>query len=123
LKDSQKEAAYWHQDGNFWGEDKKHIFNCLHTREEPHEGGDTHVMDLVLGAEFLKSQKPQVYEQVQKLTGLLNIEDINDFKLYNAKNTMGIESVTKHKLIKNNGRKGEEVLFLSVQKLVNTESE
>ncbi len=32
LKDSQKEAAYWHQDGNFWGEDKKHIFNCLHTR-------------------------------------------------------------------------------------------
>jgi hypothetical protein len=80
-------------------------------------------MDLVLGAEFLKNQKPQVYEQVQKLTGLLNIEDINDFKLYNAKNTMGIESVTKHKLIKNNGRKGEEVLFLSVQKLVDTESE
>lgn len=80
-------------------------------------------MDLVLGAEFLKNQKPQFYEQVQKLTGLLNIEDINDFKLYNAKNTMGIESVTKHKLIKNNGRKGEEVLFLSVQKLVNTESE
>ncbi len=53
LKDSQKEAAYWHQDGNFWGEDKKHIFNCLHTREEPDEGGETHVMDLVLGAEFL----------------------------------------------------------------------
>lgn len=32
LKDSQKEAAYWHQDGNFWGEGKKHIFNCLHSK-------------------------------------------------------------------------------------------
>ncbi len=36
---------------------------------------------------------------------------------------MGIESVTKHKLIKNNGRKGEDVLFLSVQKLVNPETD
>lgn len=80
-------------------------------------------MDLVLGAEFLKTQKPQVFEKIQKLIGILNIEDINDFKLYNAKNTMGIESVTKHRLIKNNGRKGEDVLFLSVQKLVNPEND
>jgi len=22
MKDSQKEAAYWHQDGNFWGPER-----------------------------------------------------------------------------------------------------
>jgi hypothetical protein len=64
-------------------------------------------MDLVKGAEFLKAHKPQIYGQVKKLIGILNVEEIEDFKLYNAKNVMGIESVTKHKLIKNNGRKGE----------------
>ncbi len=80
-------------------------------------------MDLVRGAEFLKTQKPKIFEQIQKLIGLLNVEDINDFKLYNAKNTMGIESLTKHKLIKNNGRKGEDVLFLSVHKLVNPKND
>jgi taurine dioxygenase len=33
LKDSQREANYWHQDGDFWGEGNNFIFNCLHTRE------------------------------------------------------------------------------------------
>jgi hypothetical protein len=79
-------------------------------------------MDLVQGAEFLRTQKPHIYEKIQKLIGLLDIEEIEDFKLYNAKNTLGIESMTKHKLIKNNGRKGEEVLFLSVMNLVNLEN-
>ena len=38
---AQKQADYWHQDGNFWGEENelKNIFNCLHTREEPDVGG------------------------------------------------------------------------------------
>jgi taurine dioxygenase len=50
LKDSSKEAIYWHQDGDFWGVDKKHIFNCLHTKVIPTTGGNTVVMDLVKAA-------------------------------------------------------------------------
>lgn len=51
LKDSAKEATYWHQDGNFWGSDGgKHLFNFLHAKEIPTRGGDTWVMDLVKGA-------------------------------------------------------------------------
>jgi len=54
MKDSQKEAAYWHQDGNFWGPGKNHVFNVLQTKIEPMSGGSTHVMDLVEGARFIK---------------------------------------------------------------------
>lgn len=49
-KDSQKEANYWHQDGEFWGANLNHIYNILHTRVIPEEGGETWVMDAVAGA-------------------------------------------------------------------------
>jgi len=65
LKDSAKEAMYWHQDGNFWGDGGKHLFNFLHTREIPTRGGDTWVMDLVKGAQFLKEKKPELYKKMQ----------------------------------------------------------
>ena len=122
LKDSKKEAAYWHQDGNFWGEGKKHIFNCLHTKEQPTYGGDTYVMDLVGGAQFLKNQKPKIYRRLYELIGELNLESINDFKLYNATNTMDISTVTHHSLI-NPFRDGKgEVLFLSVHRLLDKQT-
>lgn len=47
-------------------------------------------MDLVEGANFLRTKKPTLYNRLKELLGVLNIEDINDFKLYNAKNTMNI---------------------------------
>ena len=74
LKDSAKEAMYWHQDGNFWGDGGKHLFNFLHTREIPTRGGDTWVMDLVKGAQFIKEKKPELYEKMKQITGELNYE-------------------------------------------------
>jgi hypothetical protein len=32
LKDSSQEAIVWHQDGDFYGEGKNHIFSVFHTR-------------------------------------------------------------------------------------------
>lgn len=66
-KDAQKEADYWHQDGDFWGEQKdlKNIYNCLHTKEEPDFGGETHILDMVNGAEFLKTKRFDVYKRLQ----------------------------------------------------------
>ena len=46
------------------------------------------------------------------------MEDIHDFKLYDAKNVMNIDSVTKHQLVTKNPQTGQERLFLSVQRLV-----
>jgi taurine dioxygenase len=33
LKNNYTDAAYWHQDGNFWGPEDKRIINCLHSKE------------------------------------------------------------------------------------------
>ena len=39
IKDSSKEAVVWHQDGDFWGENRKQIYSCLQSKEEPETGG------------------------------------------------------------------------------------
>jgi hypothetical protein len=41
LKDSSKEAAVWHQDGDFWNPADAYVFNLLMTVERPRVGGDT----------------------------------------------------------------------------------
>ena len=63
-------------------------------------GGETHIMDLVKGATFLKENRPAIYSRLQELIGLVKIDEINDFKVNNAKNTLGIDSVTKHSLVR-----------------------
>lgn len=73
-KDSQKEANYWHQDGEFWGTNLNHIYNILHTRVIPEEGGETWVMDAVAGAQFLKEKHPKLYNRLKELIGVVNIE-------------------------------------------------
>lgn len=54
LKSTEKESLIWHQDGSFWGYDKKHIYNCLHTRIPSLKGGETMFMDLVQATEYVK---------------------------------------------------------------------
>ena len=86
-------------------------------------GGDTYVMDLVGGAKFLKYKRPEIYERLKELVGLLNLQEINDFKLYNGKNVLGIPTTTHHQLITpSKDLEGEEVLFLSVHALLNSQT-
>lgn len=35
IKDASKEAIAWHQDGDFWGEHRKHTYSLLQSKIEP----------------------------------------------------------------------------------------
>ena len=79
LKDSAKEATVWHQDGNFWDPADSYIFNFLHTRVLPDEGGDTWFIDILSSSEKFKAEQPEVYEALRKFRVRVETAKIPDF--------------------------------------------
>lgn len=75
-------------------------------------------MDLIQGAAHIRKNHPKLYQRLQGLYATLDLEDIDDFKKYGAKNTLNVETVTKHQLIRPFGKTGHEVLYLSGKKLI-----
>ena len=53
------------------------------------------MIDLVRASFFEIIQTP-VYERLKGLIGVISFDMIEDFVLFNAKNYLGIESVTSH---------------------------
>lgn len=57
-------------------------------------------MDLIEGAAYIKKKHPQLYNKLINWYGVLDLEDIDDFKKYGAKNTLDVETITKHQMIR-----------------------
>lgn len=47
IKDSSKEAIYYHSDGDFFEDNHKGLFNVMHSVEQPEIGGETLFVDMI----------------------------------------------------------------------------
>ncbi len=57
-------------------------------------------MDMVQAVDFLKEKSPKLYEQLLDLEGVIDFEQIPDFKMYDAKNILKVESKIVQRFIK-----------------------
>ena len=77
LLKGHKAAEYWHSDGDFWQPGRNYIFNLLHSKIVPRQGGQTGFVDLRAAYERL----PEAMQaELEDKTVLVSCDDIPDFK-------------------------------------------
>jgi alpha-ketoglutarate-dependent taurine dioxygenase len=111
MKDSSKEATVWHQDGNFWDPADSYIFNFLHTRILPDEGGDTWFIDILSSSEKFKNENPETYEALRKFKVKVETAKIPDFVPL-IREGMDLRT-SYHDVVHVHPFNGKELLFLS----------
>ena len=79
IKETFKDANFWHLDGEFWRPEDTLIFNLLHIKEVPEKDGDTLFLDLVESYQHLKKNYPEILERAKTLQVKVDLLKIPDF--------------------------------------------
>lgn len=105
---SAKLGAYWHQDGQFWLDSKKHVLSVLHAQATPPQGGETGFADLRAARATLS--KP-LLERAENTTISVSVRDIGDFAKGTEEDLAAFPDAT-HEILQNHAIDGGPVLYV-----------
>ncbi|MCX8514636.1 MAG: TauD/TfdA family dioxygenase [Burkholderiales bacterium] len=81
LIDNFKGAEYWHQDGDYYPDKKKQVWNFLYAVITPKTGGATGFSD---GQRVLATLPQELLQKIEKLQISISLDDVPDFKKFKA---------------------------------------